>query len=145
MKFKEMYVCDIESVLSIYIEYYNNKENSCWTKETARKRIHQVVTTEDSYGLIMYDGEIVIGFVMGYFKQYDDIKSYVLEEILIATDYQNKGYGSSLLKELETRVMKKEASCIELQAVADDLHEHYYGKAGYRNAKNFVMKVKWFE
>ena len=40
---------------------------------------------------------------MGYFKQYDDIKGYTLEEILIATEYQNKGYGSALLKELKKR------------------------------------------
>ena len=32
----------------------------------------------------------------------------------------------------------------ELKAVNDEMHERYYGKAGYHNAKNFVMKVKWF-
>ncbi len=47
-----------------------------------------------------------------------------------------------MLKELEMRVQEKGAACIELQAVADEHHEHYYGKAGYHNAKNFVMKVK---
>jgi len=35
-------------------------------------------------------------------------------------------------------------ACIELQAVYDEMHEKYYGKAGYCNAGNFVMKVKWF-
>ena len=30
----------------------------------------------------------------------------------------------------------------ELQAVKDEMHERYYGKAGYRDAKNFVLKVK---
>ena len=50
-----------------------------------------------------------------------------------------------LLRELEQRVKEKGASCVELQAVNDDMHERYYGKAGYQNVKNFVMKVKWFE
>ena len=67
------------------------------------------------------------------------------EFIVIAAEHQNKGYGSDLLQELEIRVRQKGAACIELQAVADEHHEHYYGKAGYHNAKNFVMKVKWFE
>jgi len=31
---------------------------------------------------------------------------------------------------------------VELQAVNDDMQEQYYGKAGYQNAKNFVLKVK---
>ncbi len=48
------------------------------------------------------------------------------------------------MNELENGVRDKGASCVELQAVKDDLHEKYYGKAGYRDAANFVMKVKWF-
>lgn len=36
------------------------------------------------------------------------------------------------------------ASCIELRAVNDEMHEKFYGKAGYSNAQNFVRKVKWF-
>lgn len=129
---------DISSILPVYIAYYNKQEDSCWTEITAEKRIHQVLSMEDSYGLIMKDNESSVGFVMGYFKQYDDIKGYTLEEIVIATEYQNKGYGSALLKELEMQVRKKGAACIELQAVADEHHEHYYGKAGYHNAKTLL-------
>jgi predicted N-acetyltransferase YhbS len=82
---------------------------------------------------------------MGYFKQYDDIVGYTLEEIIVSRENQNKGLGSALLAEVEHRVKEKGASCVELQAVSDEMHERYYGKAGYKNAKNFVMKVKWFE
>lgn len=49
-----------------------------------------------------------------------------------------------LLRELEQRVKVKGASCIELKAVNDDMHERYYGNAGHKNTKNFVLKVKWF-
>lgn len=93
----------------------------------------------------MEDHGTAIGFVMGYFKQYDDIVGYTLEEIVIAAEYQNKGIGSTLLQEPEICVRQRGAACIELQAVADEQHEHYYGKAGYHNAQNFAMKVKWFE
>ena len=82
---------------------------------------------------------------MGYFKQYDDIVGYMLEEIVISYNYQNKGLGSTLLSALETKVREAGASCVELQAVKDEMHERYYGKAGYNDAGNFVMKVKWFE
>ena len=100
----------------------------------------------DSFSLIMKTEEdIVIGFAMGYFKQYDDIIGYTLEEIIIAAEYQRKGYGSLLLKEIETKVREKGACCIELLAVNDELHEKYYTKAGYKNAANFIIKVKWFK
>ena len=146
MQIKEMDVEDIDLVLPLYIEYYNKYEDSCWTETTAKKRITQVLTIEDSFSLIMKDDtDIVYGFVMGYFKQYDDIVGYTLEEIIISYQYQNKGLGSILLATLETKVKEAGASCVELQAVNDEMHDRYYGKAGYSDAKNFVMKVKWFE
>ncbi len=146
MNISEMNLNDIESVLTLYIDYYNNYENCCWTEKTAKKRIQQVLSMIDSFSLIMKnEQDIVIGFAMGYFKQYDDIVGYSLEEIIISADYQHKGFGSILLKEIETKVKEKGAYCIELQAVNDELHEKYYNKAGYKNAANFIMKVKWFE
>ena len=48
------------------------------------------------------------------------------------------------IRALADWVKEAGASCIELQAVKDEMHEKYYGKAGYNDAKNFVMKVKWF-
>lgn len=144
MQIREINVSDIDSVLPLYIEYYNEHESSCWTEATAKKRIKQVLTIDDSFSLIMKDdNDTVCGFVMGYFKQYDDIVGYTLEEIVISSKYQRRGLGSMLLCALETKVRDVGASCIELQAVNDEMHEKYYGKAGYSNAKNFVLKVKW--
>ena len=145
MLVREMELNDIAAVLPLYISYYNEQEDGCWNEKTAAKRIHQVLSMEDSYGLIVENGNGVMGFAMGYFKQYDDIIGYTLDEIVIAYEHQNKGIGSRLLRELEQRVKEKGASCVELQAVNDDMLERYYGKAGYQNAKNFVMKVKWFD
>ena len=146
MQIEVMDIKDIDTVIPIYIDYYNNYEEGCWTEETARGRIKQVLSIDDSYSLLMKDdaGE-VCGFVMGYYKQYDDIIGYTLEEILIAHRRQGMGYGSARLAELEARVKEAGASCVELQAVKDEMHERYYGRAGYRDAKNFVLKVKWFE
>ena len=146
MQIKEMNVEDIGLVLPLYIEYYNKYEDSCWTEATAKKRIKQVLTIDDSFSLIMKDdNDAVCGFVMGYFKQYDDIIGYALEEIVITHQYQNKGLGSLLMATLEEKVKEAGAACIELQAVNDEMHERFYGKAGFGNVRNFVMKVKWFE
>lgn len=145
MHIETMTLSDIELVIPLYIDYYNGCEGSCWTDATAKRRIRQVLTIDGAYSLIMKDDDgAIYGFVMGYYKQYDDIIGYTLEEILIARKHQNKGLGSHLLTELELRVKAAGASCVELQAVKDEMHERYYGKAGYYDAKNFVMKVKWF-
>lgn len=145
MTYRELRVEDIEKILHLYIDYYNNCEGSCWTCETAYKRIHQVLSMEGAYGLLLEEGENTIGFAMGYFQQYDDIQSYVLEEILIGRERQGKGLGTALLAEVEKRVKALYASCVELKAVKDEMHEYYYTKAGFHPVKNFVLKVKWFE
>lgn len=46
------------------------------------------------------------------------------------------------MKELEARVKAEGDMLIQLEAVNDALHEHFYGKLGYKNASNLVLKTK---
>ena len=143
MTFVKMHIEDIDSVLDLYIDYYNEKEGACWSKDLAYKRIHQVLTMEGSYALALKETNTVVGFAMGYLKQYDDLIGYTLEEIIIDSKFQNRGLGSTLLAELEERVKRLGASCIELKSVNDTMHHHFYGKNGYEDSHSFVDKVKW--
>lgn len=145
MKIQVMNVEDIYKVLDLYINYYNKVEGSSWNKKTAYKRIHQVVSMEDSFSLIIADMTKTLGFVMGYFKQYDDIIGYTLEEIVIDYKFQNRGYGTALVKRLENYVKDMGASCVELKAVNDKMHYNFYGKIGYQDSSTFIDKVKWLD
>ena len=142
--YREMTISDARSVLPLYIDYYNTCEDGEWTEETAGRRIRQVLGMDGGYGLLMEDGNNPIGFVMGYFKQYDDLVSFMLEEIVIGLSRQGRGLGTALLRETERRVRELGAAGIELSAVNDGMHAHFYGKEGYKNARNFVQMVKWF-
>ena len=55
MKYREMTVDDLQYVVEKNIEYYNTVEECCWTYEKAYKRIHQVLTMEDSMFMIQTD------------------------------------------------------------------------------------------
>lgn len=145
MKIQVMNVEDIYKVLDLYINYYNKVEESSWNEKTAYKRIHQVISMEDSFSLIAQDKTKTLGFVMGYFKQYDDIIGYTLEEIVIDYKFQNKGYGTALVKRLENYVKDMGASCVELKAVNDKMHDDFYGKIGYQDSSSFIDKVKWLD
>ena len=133
---------DIQKIVPLYIEYYNNNEDGDWTQETTYKRIHQVWSHEDSYCLILENNEIILGFAMGYFEQYDDCFAYDLVEIVLSTKLQNQGIGTQFMNELEKQVKEKGAMLIQLQAVNDDHHNHFYGKLGYKDAKNLILKTK---
>lgn len=133
---------DIQKVVPLYIDYYNNQEDGEWTTETTYKRIYQVWSREDSYCLILEDDETIICFAMGYFEQYDDCFAYDLVEIVVSTKLQNQGLGTRFMKELEKQVKEKGAMLIQLQAVNDDHHNHFYGKLGYKDATNLTLKTK---
>ena len=67
-------------------------------------------------------------------------KSFFL--FLFSAEKQNQGIGTAFMVELEKRVKAEGAMLIQLQAVNDGLHAHFYGKLGYRNAVNLVLKTK---
>lgn len=142
MQYRIMTKDDIQKVVPIYIEYYNGYEDGEWTPETTYKRVHQVWSREDSYCVILENGETILGFAMGYFEQYDDCFAYDLVEIVVSTKLQNKGIGTQFMNELEKQVKEKGAMLIQLQAVNDNHHNHFYGKLGYRDATNLTLKTK---
>lgn len=140
---RRMRKSDIQAIIPFYIDYYNTCEEGQWTPETTYKRIHQVWSREDSMCLILEDGDTPIGFAMGYFEQYDDLKAYDLIEIVIAHPFQNQGIGTFFMAEIEHQVKALGGAMVQLEAVNDAMHERFYGKLGYRNATNLVLKTKW--
>jgi len=142
MKYRKMTREDISEASALYIDYYNNHEDGSWTEATTSKRISQVLTHEDSYCLVLEENDRMIAFAMGYFEQYDDGTAYDLVEIVVASDKQNAGIGTQFMQELEEHVKCQGAMLIQFQAVNDEMHEHFYGKLGYRTARNLVLKSK---
>ena len=146
MNYRLMTEQDLEYVVQKNIEYYNSVEDCCWIFEKAYKRIHQVLTMEDSMCLVqMDDDNNITGYLMGYFKEFDDIRGYFLEEVVIFKGFQGKGYGTDFMKTLEQEVRKNDASIIELNSVNDEKHKHFYSKLSYYETKNFVMMGKFLE
>ncbi len=139
-----MTTADLKYVVEKNIEYYNTVEDCCWTYEKAYKRIHQVLTMEDSMCMLQIDDEgNITGYLMGYFKEFDDITGFFLEEIVIFKGYQGKGLGKEFMKKMEEVVREKGASIIELNSVNDQMHMDFYSKLGFYKTKNFVMMGKF--
>ena len=133
---------DLPQTAKLYVDYYNTYEDGEGTIETTTKRIHQVMTREDAFGLLLEDKGRLLGFAMGYFEQYDDCQAYDLIEIVVAGERQNQGLGTAFMQELERQVRERGAMLIQLQSVNDEKHEHFYDKLGFKNAKNLVLKTK---
>ena len=119
MNYRMMTENDIQAAIPLYIEHYNTYEGGEWTVETTYKRIHQVWSREDSLCLILESEGKVVGFAMGYFEQYDDLRAYDLVEIVISHTFQSQGIGTRFMLEIERRVKELGGAMIQLQAVND--------------------------
>ena len=134
---------DLPALIDLYIRHYNDFEGGCWTRETAARRIMQVLTRMDSLcRCLAREGEI-LGFALGYLEQFDDIVAFDLVEIVIRHDLQGQGLGTTFMKLLEEEAKAAGAPLIQLQAVNDEMHRHFYGKLGYTDTNSFVSKGKW--
>ena len=134
---------DLDLITSLYVKYYNENEDGSWTFEKAYRRIRQVLLTPDSYCLIQEINGLYTGFLMGFIKEYDDLKSYFLEEIVIFNEYQNKGLGSLFLKELESHLLEMDVRLIELMSVNDEKHRHFYKKFSFAKVSNLMIMSKF--
>lgn len=140
--YRQMQKDDIQRVIPLFIKYWNSTGDD-WTPELVYSRVWQVLGSPDSYCMIAEDGEQVVGFAMGQMETFNDLAAYNLSEIIVAMEYQNKGFGTLMMAELESRVKQLGASMIQLKSVNDDLHEHFYGKLGYNDASNLKLKSKF--
>lgn len=95
--------------------------------------------------MIAFDDDTPVGFAMGRFETFWDLTAYNLVEIIVATDYQNKGVGTMFMAELEQAVKSLGASMVQLESVADEFHDHFYGKLGYGDSSNMKLKSKFLQ
>ena len=143
MNYFRMSEKDLDIITSPYVRYYNENEDGIWTFEKANKRIRQVLLTPDSYCLIQEVNGLYTGFLMGYIKEYDDLKSYFLEEIVVFKDYQNKGLGTLFISELQKQLLNRDVSMIELMSVNDAKHLNFYEKFSFEKTNNLLIMSKF--
>ncbi len=139
--YRQMQKEDIAKVTPLFIEYWNGTGDD-WTPELVYSRVFEVLGSPDSYCMIAEDGEKAVGFVMGRFETFYDLTAYNLVEIIVASEYQKSGIGTNMMQELEKRVKEAGAALIQLVSVNDEMHEHFYGKLGYKDATNLKLKSK---
>lgn len=136
IQFQEAY---LDEIVNFYLEYYNANGGK-WTYEKAYKRIHQMTSMEDSLVLLQLEEKQLVGFLMGYFKQFDDSRGFYVEEILVASDVQHKGYGSDMLRHLKADLEGGTCDWIELLTTTGELHQIFYSKNGYTRSDKLVIE-----
>lgn len=143
LRYEEMTDTHLDELARLYVDTFNAEPwNDEWTFETARKRLQQLLHSEDSFGLCVYQGGQLCGAVLGVLEQYFDGPMYNLHEYWVKNEMRGKGIGTKLFAEMERRLLLRGVKNIILITAKGDVTEHFYHKQGMGTDPDMVFMSK---
>lgn len=140
MRFEEISISDINELVEMYIETFNTPPwNDEWTVDTASKRLKQFINSEDSYGLKAYDEEKLCGMILGSEEHFYDGATFHIKEFCVDNKIRNKGIGTRIFNEFESRLKNKDIKEIILLTCRSNETESFYKKCGLKEDINTIM------
>ncbi len=141
--YQEITESHLDELAQLYRDTFNVAPwNDEWTFETARKRLQQILHSEDSLGLCVYLGGQMCGAVLGVLEQYFDGPMYHLHEYWVKNEMRGHGIGSKLFAEMERRLWERGVKNIILVTAKGDATEHFYHKQGMGTDPDMVFMTK---
>lgn len=141
--YKEIEMEDLSELACLYVETFNSEPwNDEWTIDTATKRLKQMLNTEDSYGLCVYQGEILCGAVLGCMEQFYDGIMFNLKEFWVKNGMRGCGIGTKIFAEMEKRLKEKQIKNIILFTSKGDFTEYFYHKQDMKTNPEMVFMSK---
>ena len=143
LRYEEMAENHLDELAQLYVDTFNAEPwNDEWTFATARKRLQQLLHSEDSFGLCVYQDGQLCGAVLGVLEQYFDGPMYNLHEYWVKNEMRGKGIGSKLFAEMEKRLQERGVKNIILITAKGDATEHFYHKQGMGTDPDMVFMSK---
>ena len=106
MTYIEMKDEDVFKITDLYIRTFNQAPwNDRWETWSVQKRLMQMAKAPDFYGLMLYQENDIVGFILGNAQQYYDGIKFEIKEFCIDPRFQSGGYGTTLLAEFEKRLL----------------------------------------
>lgn len=133
---------NLEVCAELFVQVFNQPPwNECWDFSGAFERMKFYFDTPNFVGICFYDGDNLLGFVMGNYEPYQREKLFVLKEMCVSPESQRKGIGSRLLADLHVLLKDKGISAVNLITQTGGLPENFYLKNGYYRSQRMGLYV----
>lgn len=132
---------DLKEIAHLFREEFSRKpyyEN--WTESNAYKKILDYFKKADI--LIAVVDSQVVGFIISSIFLWSRYKKGKISEIVVAKNFQGKGIGSRLVKEVEKKHSKRGAKYINLTAHKSAKALSFYKNRGYKMSDLVLMEKK---
>lgn len=144
MELKILSIRDKELITALFKDVFTQDPwNDDWSDpEQLNAYIDDLIGQSNSLTLGYFCHEELVGLSMGRIKHWYEGTEYCIDEFCIARSFQNKGIGSSFLREIEAYLREKEIRHIFLLTDRDVLAHAFYLKNGFREMGNNVSLAK---
>lgn len=136
-----------EEIKSLFREIFMNEPwNDDWSNDNQpTEYILDLTANRNSLSFGLYTDNQLIGFSLGSIMHWCSGTEYYIYEFAIKKDFQNCGYRSSFLKEIEKHVKEIGVNHIYLQTDNDVPAFQFYQKNGFEVLEKHMSLVKMFE
>lgn len=129
MQYRVYKETDIEELARAMSEAYSEEPwNEKWSPNRAARRVQAILGNFESIGIVVEEGDAIIGGLLGYVDPYADEDFFYVSELFVVPQYKRHGIGRNLINELENELKKKGISVVQLMSI--EPNEVFYGKCG---------------
>ena len=131
----------LDAAASLSVSVFNAPPwNDQWTPPTARQRLHDLLSTPGSAGMVLLEQDRPVAFALGHTEQWFVGRHFFLKEMCVLTSLRRSGHGTRLLQTLEQRLAGVEQVYL-LTARGGPAH-NFYESRGYRPAQRQGLMTK---
>lgn len=144
MNLRVLTIQDKASITALFKDVFTQEPwNDDWSDpEQLHAYIDDLIMQSNSLTIGYFRGEELVGLSMGRIKHWYQGTEYCIDEFCIAGRFQNKGIGSSFLREIEACLKEKGIRHIFLQTDKDVPAHAFYLKNGFQELGNNVALAK---
>lgn len=140
MKLRKALLSDIDACAALFQSVFNNAPwHESWDNASASLRLSEIWQTPGFMGIVAYENEQLIGFILGYLESWNREKHYYLKEMCVATTYQKKGIGTLLIQTLRQNLNVNKVARIYLLTARESAAEQFYQKNGFYVSPKMIM------
>ena len=143
-QYADISIDDLSECAAIYSEVFNSPPwSESWSNDLALARLKETFETPGFMGLKVISDDKIVGFIFGYIETYDSGGDYYLKEMCVSSLMQRQGLGSSLVKELKSRLIDAGARKLYLLTARGDSAALFYEKNGFYISEKMIMMGHW--
>ena len=113
--------------------------NDPWDAADAAEHIKELIETGQSYGLeYVIDGKVV-GFILGTSMLFHYGRTFEINDLAVAPEYQRRGIGAALLERCLADLKQQGIVGVHLITAGEDILPGFYEKYGFREEKEVIL------